>query len=263
LLKTAAKYVGFIVRVATYIASSWIARCFMGDTNAWRRLALRLSASVSTRGLRGLDVRCTSIGMDRLPASDKPHFFVANHLADLDVMVLQALVPSVFITSVEVQASFFVGAIAKMGGAYFVERRERFGVRDELKRLQEIIAQGFDVVLFAEGTSTNGESVLPFKNTLMQSAIDAEAVLVPVCLNYMSIDGQPVTPENRDRLFYYGGMGFFSHLWRLCRNQSIEVECEFLESIPLIAADSRKEICEKAYQAITARYHPVSTVPRD
>src|SRR5262249_8205686 len=109
----------------------------------------------------------------------------------------------------------------------------------------------------AEGTSSNGESVLPFKNAFFQAAINAEVVLVPVCINYLTINNSPVTSANRDKVFYYGDMGFTKHLGRLLSAQSIEVECRFLESIPLVKTDDRKETAKRVHQRITDHYVPI------
>ena len=220
-------------------------------------MVLAIDSAISRWLLKGLDVHVRALHLPGTLHAGRPHLFVANHISDVDILALQSITPMVFITSYEVRNNSFLGTLAIVGGCFFVERRNKFGARSEIERLAQVLRDGSDVILFAEGTSSNGESVLPFKNTLMQAAIDAEAVLVPVCINYLTIDGQPVTVANRDRIFYYGDMGFSAHLGRLLGAHSIEVECRYLEPLPLVKTDDRKEICERAYQAVKACYKSV------
>jgi len=194
-----------------------------------------------------------------LPEPARPLFVVANHLSDMDVIALQALRPSVFITSTEIQESPGLGSLAAFGGSYFVNRRSSIRLRRDLKGLENVIRQGFTVVLFPEGTSSSGEQVLPFRNALLASAIAAEAVLQPVCLQYRRIGGHPVTPANRDLVFYYGEMGFLKHVMGLCLSGGFDLQCRYLPAIKLKWSDSRKAVCDQAYQEISQSYRTLSS----
>jgi len=179
---------------------------------------------------------------------------VANHLSDLDVSILSSIMPLVFVAAVEVRETLFMGTMARLGGGYFVERRNKFQLYKELIMVRQLLDQGFNLALFPEGASSNGEGVQPFKNALFQAAIDAEAIVLPVCLNYRRLNGQPLTAQNRDRVFFYGNMGFTAHLAKLLTTRSIDVECRFLPAIPLVKTDSRQEIAQKAQRAIAEHY---------
>jgi 1-acyl-sn-glycerol-3-phosphate acyltransferase len=251
------KGVGFVFRAASYILTTLIGRLFYRSPLQRRIFCLHMVSACSRWALKGLDVQVHIARRPHTPHDDRPHFFVANHVSDIDILALASITPMVFITSAELRDLSFLGTLAKLGGSVFVERRNKFKVMEEMKRLTQLMHDGFDILLFPEGTSSNGESVLPFKNTFFQAAIDAEAMLVPVCINYRSIEGEPPRPRNRDKVFYYGTMGFTAHLGRLLSVKSIEVECKILEGIPLTRSDDRKEMSERAYRAITEHFQPI------
>jgi 1-acyl-sn-glycerol-3-phosphate acyltransferase len=245
-------------RAAAYIATTLIGRLAIRSDSKKRKFANTMVSTFARWVLAGLDVQVRALNVPSTLHTGRPHFFVANHLSDIDILALASVTPMVFITSVELRDLSFLGTLAKLGGCIFVERRNKFKVLEEMKHLARLLWDGFDVLLFAEGTSSNGQSVLPFKNTLMQAAIDSEAILVPVCINYLSIDGEPPNATNRDKVFYYGDMGFTAHLWRLLHARRIEVECRFLAPIPLTKHDTRKDISNRAWSAISKNYKAVT-----
>ncbi len=163
---------------------------------------------------------------------------VANHLSYLDVLAFAVVVPGVFVTSVEVEGSGFLGWISRAGGAIFVERRNLGSLRRDLKKVRDVLAMGFPVIIFPEGTSSNGEGVLPFRPGLLAAADS----FVPACIWYRSIDGAVVGPGNRDKVCYYGDMNFFPHLSEVLKLREIEVAIDFLEPVRVSPGASRKEL---------------------
>jgi lyso-ornithine lipid O-acyltransferase len=188
---------------------------------------------------------------------DPGTLLVANHVSYLDVLLISALTPSVFITSVEVRDSPFLGWIAKMAGSLFVERRNRMGIKDELAQVEETLRQGFNVVLFPEGTSSNGKAVLPFKGALLEAAISAAAPVRPLCLNYRYLNDDPVTQKEADILFYYGEMDFFTQLWAVLGIESSWAEIVCLSLLPVTQDSCRKTLCESIQLCIGAAHRTI------
>lgn len=184
-----------------------------------------------------------------------PRLVIANHVSYLDILILASIMPLLFITSVEVQKTFFMGFISTLGGSLFVERRNKAGIRKELALLQETVNMGFSICLYPEGTSSNGEDLLPFKSSLFQTAVDSRIDILPVCIRYLTLDGEPITPGNRDRLFYYGHISFFPHIFKLPFIRSAAVRVAFLPVIPIELGVGRKELSEKAYNLIRSTFH--------
>lgn len=209
--------------------------------SAYSRLGLRL-LGLSIAGARGHGPRGQGL------------LVVANHLSWADILVLSSLAPSLFITSVELRSTFFLGSLARLGGCLFVERRSAGRLRGELAAISRLLADGFRVVLFPEGTTSNGDAVHPFKSALFASAIRSGARVLPVCLVYTRINGAPVTPENRDRICYYGGIGFFVHLFRVLGLRSITVQASFLETLTPEGGRSAKDLAQAAHRTIAASY---------
>ncbi len=181
-------------------------------------------------------------------------FVVANHFGYVDVWVLSSLFPTLYVTSVEVEQTPLLGPVCTVAGCVFVERRRPTGVGEELGALQRALGSLTNLVIFPEGTSSDGSGVLPFKRSLFEAAIRANAPVQPICLRYTRINGQPVNRTTRDSVFYYGDMTFGAHFGRLLRVESIEVEVELLELIPPGHSAGRKELSETVRQRIVTAY---------
>jgi 1-acyl-sn-glycerol-3-phosphate acyltransferase len=180
----------------------------------------------------------------------------ANHVSYLDILVIAAACPAVFVTSVELGRTPLLGLLARLGGSLFVERRKAWGLKKEIALVARVLGEGLPVVLFAEGTTSNGERVRPFKNSLFEAAIAAGADVLPLCLRYTRINGEAVSPHNRDSVFYYGGASFFRHFPRLLSLRSVDVDLEPQKLLRPGTKASRKGLASKAHEAVSAACHP-------
>jgi len=207
--------------------------------------------------LRVLGVRVHSRRLKRKGIRQRRtnYLIISNHLTYVDILVVASLMPSVFVTSVELKQTFPLGLFAWLGGCLFVERRSRAGLKREIEEIASVLAEGTSVVLFPEGTTSNGDTVRPFKNSLITAAITTGASLLPVCIRYRAANGHRVDPTNRDSLYYYGGTTFFQHLPRLLALRSIDVDCVVLRPIAAHQHQSRKDLATRAHQMISAVYH--------
>lgn len=191
----------------------------------------------------------------KVRAIDKAHIenlgnalFVGNHLSYLDVLVISSQQPACFVTSKEIKATPFLGLICQMAGCLFVERRNKFGIHKEVAELSEGLRHGLNVAIFPEATSTNGTGILRFRRPLYIAAIDAKRPIVPFCLNYRTVGGEPINSVSRDSVMWYGDMPFASHLWALTSSGGIEVDLHFLPPIEPVrepgelAADSQRAV---------------------
>jgi len=217
-------------------------------------MRVRNTSFFSKLALALLGIRVQVARGERLHANRGGHLVVSNHLSYVDVLIISSLVPSVFITSVELKRTFLLGALAWFGGCLFVERRKPSGLKREIKDIAHVLGQGFPVVLFPEGTTSNGDRVQQFKKALFDAAASTSSDIHPFCLRYTKINGESVTTRNRDAVFYYGGMTFFSHFPRLVSQKSIDVHVIPLKAIVAHADVSRKELAAQAHDAISAAY---------
>jgi 1-acyl-sn-glycerol-3-phosphate acyltransferase len=225
---------------------------------ARKRARLTRNAMFFARlGLRVLGIRMLSRRQKRkgIRARAVNYLIIANHLSYTDILIVGALMPSVFITSVELKHTFPLGMLAWLGGSIFVERRSPAGLKQEISEIEQVLAEGTSVALFPEGTTSDGDTVRPFKNSLITAAISSGSSLLPVCIRYTMVNGRPVGTHNRDLVYYYGGTTFFEHLPRLLKLKSIEVECIVLRPISTHQHLSRKDLATKAHALISAAYH--------
>ena len=222
------------------------------------RTALAKNTSFfSRRVLRVLGVRVTGkrIRWKGLRPRRNSYLVLSNHVSYIDILVLSSRMPSVFVTSIELRNSFPLGLFARFGGSIFVERRSPAGLRAEIGAVAGVLDQGLSVVLFPEGTTSDGETVRPFKSSLLTAAIDTGSEVLPVCLRYSRINGRPLDRENRDQVFYHGGTTFFEHAPRLLALRSVNVELFMHRPIPSHRHRSRKDLAARAHELISAAYH--------
>ena len=208
--------------------------------------------------LRLYGVRVIATGSRRLAPQHQGHLVVSNHLSYIDVLVLASLAPSVFVTSIELRNTLLLGQLARLSGSLFVERRKASGLRREIDAITAVLNQRFSVVLFPEGTTFNGDHVHPFKRSLLDAAVKAHCNILPVCIRYQRVNGQPLSASSRDAVLYYGGTTFFRHFPRFLSLRSVEVRISALHPITTRTDDSRKHLAERAHEAISAEYEALA-----
>jgi 1-acyl-sn-glycerol-3-phosphate acyltransferase len=113
---------------------------------------------------------------------------------------------------------------------------------------------GLNIVLFPEGTTSDGQAVTAFKAPFLKSAINTGTEVLPLCINYKRINGEPLDEKSKDLIFYCGSITFFEHFFRLLKLKNIEVELEALEEIEVNPKMTRKELSQIAYDKISSSY---------
>lgn len=195
-------------------------------SNEKKRLKLYLK-SISFYSRLGLLVLNVKVSLHGVRGEVKQKLIVANHLSYLDVLILAAFYPGLFITSVEIRETFLLGQLTQLAGCFFVERRKAKRTEEtkkmELADIGEKLALGHNIFLFPEGTSSDGCQVLPFKATFFQLAVDADIPVQPLALSY-SGEGHEAVP-------WYGKMTFPDHLLRLCMQKEINAHVIRLEEV--------------------------------
>ena len=169
----------------------------------------------------------------RLPADGRAHhrardpgrggvILTANHTGWIDIPVLSAVTPVSFVAKQEVNLWPFFGTLARLQRTVFV-RRERSKALEDRDNIRRRLSDGDALVLFPEGTSGDGNRVLPFKSSLLSAAELAlgegvegaarHAPVQPVSVTYVGLHGVPMGRENRPLIAWYGDMELVSHLW--------------------------------------------------
>lgn len=224
------------------------------DAKLKRQQALQITADSSKRVLDKLNVKI-EVDMCRPDLFTRNYFMVCNHMSYLDILVLSSVHPAVFVTSKEMEKTFFLGDMAKLGGSFFVDRVNRRKMKDEVQALADLIGEGFDVFIFPEGTSTDGSQVQDFKKSLFRVPFQTGAPILPICLQYQSIDGEPFSQQNCDRVCWYGDMTFAPHFLQLMTLKELKVKLTYLEPLEPSGFESHGDLAVAVQDRIRATYN--------
>lgn len=241
--------------IMKFLAQSYYLKRTVKDPVVWRRRTIELVSDFCRKLLKEIKIEATYNFSDPdLFKEGKNYFMVCNHMSYMDILFLSAGEPAVFVTSVEMKNTPLLGELSDLGGSYFVERRDRSKVPGEIKDLGELLKQGFHVFVFPEGTSTNGQKILPFKRALFSAAIAAQKDVLPICLRIEEIDGEPFDQKNHDRICWYNDMAFLPHFTKIMSVKSMKVSVNYLKPISVAQFPDRVTLADQAYEQISACY---------
>ena len=138
-----------------------------------------------------------------------------NHLGYVDILVIGSLCPAIFVAKSDVQDWPVFGWLASRAGTIFVSRQEPTKVAAQLREMESPLSEGYPVVLFPEGTSSDGSTVLPFRSSLFESALRTGCPITPAAIGYELSDG-----DVGREIAYWGDLTLISHLINLLSKKS-------------------------------------------
>jgi 1-acyl-sn-glycerol-3-phosphate acyltransferase len=145
-----------------------------------------------------------------------------NHLGYLDIIALGAVTPLVFLSKREVQGWLLIGAITRLAGTLYINREDKKEVVRAARAFESVVGSGTTVVIFPEGTSSDGTGVLPFRSALLEPAVRGQWPVTPARLEYSLTEGSVA-----EEVCYWRDMTFFPHLLNLMRKDEIRVTVRF------------------------------------
>lgn len=183
-------------------------------------------------------------------ARDRGVLLVSNHTSWLDITVLSAVAPVSFVAKKEVGTWPFVSWLAWLQRSIFIDRTRRAAVAGTAREILDRLAAGDTIVLFAEGTSSDGNRVLPFQTSLFAVAKPvrrgAEArdriAVQTLAIAYSHLSGLPLGRADRPKIGWYGDMEMGGHAWELLQAGPIDVRIRIGAPLPLEAFDGRKSL---------------------
>jgi 1-acyl-sn-glycerol-3-phosphate acyltransferase len=196
-----------------------------------------------------LGLRVRTIGTKVIPAG-RPVIYVCNHSSWADIPAVGGVIKACFVSKDDVAGWPIIGTIARLGRTIFVTRN-RTGTLRERDEMQEKLAAGDALILFPEGTSSDGARVLPFRSSFFAAAFgDAKPIIQPVSVVYDRLAGLPVSHATRAVFAWYGDMNLAPHVWQLAQWQGKRVTLLFHAPLdPLDFAD-RKALSQATWQAV-------------
>lgn len=168
---------------------------------------------------------------------------VTNHLSYLDILLLSSLTPAIFVAKREVKSWPVMGVLARLGGTLFIDRQRRTHVGQVNGEIQAALNDGALVVIFPEGTSSDGASVLPFKSSLLEPATQQRSPLTVGHVQYALADG-----DAANEVCYWGDAVFFPHLLNLLGKRGVRATVRFA-AVKQHSSD-RKELAQQLHAVV-------------
>lgn len=208
------------------------------------------------RILRRWAHRVTALAGVRLTVTGRPPalpaFLVANHLSYLDIPVLATQLDAVFIAKSDVRRWPLLGPVIARMDTIFVDRnraRDLLRVQTEIEHAWD---RGDSIVLFAEGTSSRGDRILPLQPSLLEIAARRRWPVTPVTITYRAW-------RAHETVCWWGEMTFLDHLYRLLTLPVIHAHVVFGEPLPPMP--DRKDLARQLHARLTAQFDPIPQPP--
>jgi len=167
-----------------------------------------------------------------------------NHLSYLDILAICSVTPAVFVSKSDVRSWPLFGWFAAIAGTVFVDRQRRTHVGEVNQEIEAALAAGALVVIFPEGTSTNSETILPFRTSLLEPAARGNHEISVGWLHYELEDG-----DARNEVCYWGDHSFFPHLLNMLGKRKIHATLRFAKFER--TTDDRKELAKQLHAAVS------------
>ncbi|MGE3831418.1 MAG: lysophospholipid acyltransferase family protein [Parvibaculaceae bacterium] len=239
-LRAGVKLAGFLAMTLPLMPLQWV---FLKTSP---RLARNFPHHYHRWVTRWLNIRIGIKGGPIAPGT----LIAANHVSWMDITVLSAVAPLSFIAKKEVAGWAGFGTLARLQRTVFVDRERRQATGEKRDEIAARLAQGDTLVLFAEGTSSDGLRVLPFKSAFFAAA-EAEGVRVqPLTIAYRGWWGSVMSRRRLPFYAWYGDMDMAPHLWEALATGPVEVEVILHDTLTSTSLGGRKQLAALAEAAV-------------
>lgn len=177
---------------------------------------------------------------------------VANHSSWLDILVLGGCSPAAFAARADLATWPVLGLLARLQRTMFVDRARRGRVGADAAAIATRLAQGDDVALFAEGTTSDGASILPFRSALL-AAGDCARAIQPVLIVYVARDGAPLDDEGRADVAWNGDKALWPHVWSMLARRRLVAHIEFCDPVAQPFEGGRKALAARLEEELRER----------
>jgi 1-acyl-sn-glycerol-3-phosphate acyltransferase len=176
--------------------------------------------------------------------------FVSNHISWIDIWALMQLHHIHFVAKSEIRAWPVIGWLATKTGTIFIERERRHDTGRVMGGVEQALLRGECLCLFPEGTTSDGNELKPFKSSLFQAAINADATVWPLAIRYPGPDGLPNTA-----VAYHGDVTMWQSLQEVLKQREVVVELHFAHAMQAQGME-RRHLSHQARHAISSLLHP-------
>ena len=218
---------------------------------AWSRILIALAGARVVASGVAISSQLQRDGIDPLTTG---RLALANHVSWMDIFAINSVLPSRFIAKAEIGQWPLLGRLVSGGGTLYIERGRRHAVAAMNKTVREHLKLGETIVVFAEGTTTDGSQLLPFHSNVIAPALDVDAALWPIAISYTE------RGRRSSAAAFIGEMGLLTSLARVLVAEQLVVEVAVLPPILKSEAVNRHAIARSA-RAVIAQQLRLDTEP--
>ena len=198
------------------------------------------------------------------PIAAGPVLLVSNHISWLDIPVLGSIAALSFVAKKEVSTWPFISMLARLQRTVFIDRTRRSSVSETRGQILERLTAKERVILFAEGTSSDGNQVLPFKSSLFAAIEPNESngnghLVQTIAIVYTRVHGLPMNRQQRPAVAWYGDMDMLSHAWGVLKLGPLDVQVRLGEPVAMSAVGDRKALAVHVYERVRLDFSQLLT----
>jgi 1-acyl-sn-glycerol-3-phosphate acyltransferase len=245
-LRAAVRLLLFVVCTLGLYALLLVGRLLIPNKTYLRQIIFYYWTASFVR-LSGMEIDVTG------PRPRPPFFLVTNHVGYADIAAIRVVAEGVFVAKAEVSQWPLAGQIVRDMGTIFINRGNRRDIPRAGEKIVERLDAGEGVIIFPEGTSTKGETVLPFNSSFLEFAARRDLAVSYASLSYTTPSDQP--PPSRS-VCWWDDIGFFPHLWRLFKLPRYRATIRFGEAP--VHDDDRKRLAAELHQRVSESFMPMT-----
>lgn len=228
--------IAFVFPRSTDEKKGRIIRRWAGKLPRWLGIRVEVEGRIAEEAVH--DCGITPGAMGRL--------VVSNHVSFLDIFSLDSVVPSAFVAKAEIAKWPVFGGIAKAVNTIFIERGNRKALLGIGSNMQKALEEGKTLLMFPEGTTSDGTGLLKLHANLFDAAAKTGAEVIPVVLRYKSRGEITTAPA------YVGKVGLFERLWKVVNTPDLTILIKIGEPIRPMAGEDRHSLCRRASAVMSA-----------
>lgn len=240
------RFAAFVFLTFGIYALWWTGAFFISDEKRkinWRRFILRNWA-------RGF-VCIANLNLEIKGNPPEPPFLlVSNHLSYMDVAALRSVIECVFVAKADIEGWLMAGTMIRNLGIIYINRENRRDIPRAGAKVIEALERGEGVVVFAEGTTSNGSRILPFKSSFLEFAAERDLPVYYSTVSYETLPGE--IPASESVCWWREESEFVPHIFELFKMPGFRGSITFGDE-PIISSN-RKELAEKLHQAASEQF---------
>ena len=239
------RFAVFVTASIALYAAWWTVSWMVPNKTLWRQVVFHWwSRSFAAIAGMGLEIE------GKPPAP--PFLLVCNHVSYVDIPALRLAANGIFVAKKEVKDWFLAGPMITNMGNVFIDRKNRRDIPRAGAEILRKLSEQEGVILFPEGTSTKGETVLPFNSSFLEFAAKTDLPVSYAALRYVTPEGGPSPSE---RVCWWDDTGFLMHMWLLFSLPSFKAVVTFGEE-PLLDTD-RKQLAARLRERVQESFIPM------